>query len=177
MQMAFIVEARISRKFIIQNVHNGRDSISIRATTRKKSDCFHCHILKRFYFSLLLSQKLRWQYNVFFLVRNYIRNFNSRVPKKDWISFWIYAFKYIFPLKFISACSPLLLLSTKKQNYRNAKKISIARREECPLNSMTIHKYLMIFFSRSDRWPTERIKHTHSTHRRQWPQLEIQHSH
>lgn len=82
----------------------------------------------------------------FFLVRNYIRNFNSRVPKKDWISFWIYAFKYIFPLKFISACSPLLLLSTKKQNYRNAKKISIARREECPLNSMTIHKYLMIFF-------------------------------
>lgn len=66
MQMAFIVEARISRKFIFQNVHNVRDSISIRATTRKKSDCFHCHILKRFYFSLLLSQKLRWQYNVFF---------------------------------------------------------------------------------------------------------------
>lgn len=41
---------------------------------------------------------------------------------------------------------PFFCYQQKKQNYRNAKKISIARREECPLNSMTIHKYLMIFF-------------------------------
>lgn len=70
--------------------------------------------------------------------------------KKNWIPVEIYAFKYFsywnsYP--FLNAVQSEVHPFCKAHNRQNAKNLS---KEECPLNSMTIHKYVIIFFCRTD---------------------------